>query len=123
MTEIKFNKKTQILELKLSGEITLKEVLKYIISIKENKTYPRLLKLKNDSKNADFKISIDDLEVIVMERNQMLEEYVFLIEAMIVGKPHEAALSILYKLKDNHDKYQLNVFSTDKGASNWLECW
>ena len=117
----KFNEQTWVLESEFVGEVTLTEVVNYIISTKENKTYPRVLKIKTNATNADFNFSIDDLETIVIENEKSLEKYDFIIDAIIVDNPKTTVLSMLYQELEKNDKYRFNIFSTDKGASQWLE--
>ena len=117
----KFNEQTWVLESEFVGEVTFTEVVNYIISTKENKTYPRVLKIKTNATNADFNFSIDDLETIVIENEKSLEKYDFIIDAIIVDNPKTTVLSMLYQELEKNDKYRFNIFSTDKGASQWLE--
>lgn len=118
----KFNQQTGILESEFTEDVTLVEIVNYKISLKENKTYPRLLKIKKNATNANFKFSIDDLETVVIENDKSLEKYDFIIAAIIVDNPQTTVISMLYqKLAKKNDKYRFEVFSTDKGASQWLE--
>ena len=121
MIVTEFNLEKGILESKFVGEITLTEIVNFRIKIKEKKTYPRILKIKTDISNANFKFSEDDLETIVIENDKSLENYNFIIEAVIAVNPQTTAFSILYQKLGENDKYNFNVFSTEKGASMWLE--
>ena len=120
MVIVKFNHQTGILETKFSGEIYLKEIIDYIISTKENDSYPRILKIKTDASTANFKFSIDDLEKIITENNKSLVMYNFIIDAIIVNNPQTTAISLLYQELEKNIKYKFNVFSTDEAAESWL---
>jgi phosphoketolase len=121
MVNSKFNQQTGILESEFTEDVTLTEIVDYIVSTKENIIYPRLLKIKTNATNANFKFSIDDLETIVIENDKSLEKYDFIIDAIIVDNPKTTVISMLYQELEKNDKYRFNVFSTDEGASNWLE--
>ena len=116
-----FNRQTGILESKFTEDVTLVEIVDYIISTKENKIYPRILKIKTNASKANFIFSINDLEKIVIENTKSLEKYDLIIDAIIVDNPKTTAISILYQELEKNNKYRFNIFSTDKGASEWLE--
>jgi len=121
MIEYEFNQKKGILETKFVGEVTLTEIINYIIDIKVNKKYPRILKIKTDATKAIFEFSTNDIKRIKLETDNMLEYYDFIIAVMIVSAPKTTAFSMLYKELKKNDKYKFNVFSTERGASQWLE--
>ena len=117
-----YNQQTEILETEFTKDVTLEEIVNYIISIKENKTYPRFLKIKTNATISNFAFSIDDIEKIAIETDKLLEKYNLISDAMIVDNPRTTAISMLYqKITGKNVKYRFNVFSTDKGASEWLE--
>jgi hypothetical protein len=121
MVTSEFNHKTGILESKFIGEVYLKEIIDYIISTKENNSYPRILKIITDASNANFNFEIDDLGKIITENDKSLEKYNHIIDAIIVTDPKNTAISILYQKLEINDKYTFDIFSTKNAASNWLE--
>lgn len=116
-----FNKKLGLLETKFEGDVILSEVVDYIIYTKENKTYPRKLKIITDATTANFNFSRSDINVILEENFKSLEKYDFIIDAMISENPKNTALSMLYKELVKTNKYEFNVFSTKSAALSWLE--
>ena len=121
MVTSEFNHKTGILESKFIGEVYLKEIIDYIISTKENTSYPRLLKIITDASNANFNFEINDLEKIITENEKSLEKYDNIIDAIIVDNPKNTAISMLYKELEKNDKYKFEIFITKKAALSWLE--
>ena len=97
------------------------QIINYIIETKENKEYPRTLKIKTDATNAIFGFSTNDIKKIILENDKSLEHYDFIIDAIIVSRPRTAAISMLYKELEKNNKYKFNVFSTEDGALQWLE--
>ena len=120
MVNVEFNYKSGILETTFKGEIYLKEIIDYIISTKENKSYPRILKIITDSRNANFNFTINDLEAIISENNKSLEKYDFIIDAIIVDNPKETAISMLYQEIGKNVKYKFDVFNSKEAAIKWL---
>ncbi|MFD1293807.1 hypothetical protein ACFQ5N_08170 [Lutibacter holmesii] len=116
-----FNKQTKILETEFTVDVSLNEIINYIIATKKNKTYPRLLKIKTNATTANFTFSIDDLEKIVIENRKSLEKYDFIIDAIIVEDPKTTVISMLYKELEKNKKYKFNIFSTEKAATMWLK--
>ncbi|MFA5298019.1 MAG: hypothetical protein WC389_07405 [Lutibacter sp.] len=121
MVTSKFNYETGILESIFVGEVYLKEILDYIISTKENNSFPRLLKIITDTNDANFNFDINDLEIIIAENEKSLEKYDYIIDAIIVDNPKNTAISMLYQKLGENGKYKFEVFSTKKAALNWLE--
>jgi len=121
MVNWNFNHKTGILESKFSGEVYLKEIVEYIINTKENKSYPRKLKIITDAMDANFVFTVNDLELIIDENNKSLEQYVSIIDAIVIADPKSTALSMLYQRLDKNDKYKFNIFSTEDAAKAWLD--
>ncbi len=123
MVTSEFNHKTGILESKYTGEVYLKEIIDYIISIKDNNSYPRLLKIKNDASEANFNFSINDLEKIKAENGKALEKYDCIYSAIVVDSPKTTAFSMFYKELKIDKKYKVEIFNTEKAALDWLKSY
>lgn len=115
-----FNHQTDILESKFEGKVALKEVLDYIIVTKNNKEYPRNLRIMTDASQATFDFSFNDLQSIVAENERSLEQYESISDAIIVSDPHTTALSILYQEMEKNPKYKFNIFATKEASIRWL---
>lgn len=120
MVLTKFNHKTGILDSQFIDEITLKEIVDYIISTKENSIYPRKLKILTDATKAIMSLKTDDLHVIVHENNKSIEKYDSIVDAIVIDKPKETAISLLYQEMAKNSKYRFQVFSTREAAIAWL---
>jgi len=102
----KYNQQTEILETEFTKDVTLEEIVNYIISIKENKIYHRFLKIKINATNSNFNFSVNDLKTIVIENDKLLEKYDFISDAIIVDNPRTTAISMLFqKLAEKNDKF------------------
>ncbi len=97
MVNSTFNDDLNILETQFKNEVYVKEITDYIKATKNNKTYPRTLKILTDASEALYKFSVNDLNTIISENNKSLEKYDAIIDAIIINSPQEAALSILYQ--------------------------
>lgn len=121
MISVKFNYKKGILESYFEGNVTLKEIVDYIIAIKENVSYPRALKILTDTTKANLDFIPDDLPIIVEENNKSLEKYEFITDAIVLDNPDNTALSVLYKELTLSNKYRFKLFSTREEATMWLD--
>jgi hypothetical protein len=120
MVIAQFNPQTKILESKFEGNVTLAEVVNYIIATKENNSYPRKLKILTDSIDAIFNFTIEDLEIIVEENYKSLEKYDLIIDAIIIDDPKNTVLSMLYLELVKTNKYKFEIFATKSAAIDWL---
>jgi len=121
MVITEFNKKTGILDTKFDGDVNIKEIVDYIIGTKENKSYPRILKILTDATTANMDFTPRDLTLIVEENYRSLEKYDFIIDAILLKSPKETAMSILYQELAKTNKYIFQVFSTREAAIKWLQ--
>jgi hypothetical protein len=120
MVTTKFNPNTNILESKFEGNVTLAEIVNYIIETKKNKAYPRKLKILTDSSKATFNFTIEDLEIIVEENYKSLEKYDLIIDAILVDDPKKTVLTMLYMELAKTNKYKFEIFATKSAALHWL---
>lgn len=120
MVTTKFNQQTNILESKFEGNVILSEIVNYIIETKENKSYPRKLKILTDSVDGIFNFTIEDLKIIVEENYKSLEKYELIIDAIIIDDPKNTALSMLYLELAKTNKYKFEIFATKSAALDWL---
>ena len=115
-----FNDQKGILDSNFTGDITLQEVVDYIVATRKNKSYPRKLKILTDATNSNMNFNASDLCTIVSENNKSLENYQYIIDAIIIESPKETALSMLYQEIAKNKKYMFSVFSTREAALEWL---
>lgn len=115
-----FNHQTAILESKFEGKISINDLVKYSHTIKENKSYPRFLKILIDSKKAIANFPSNDLALLAEEHFKVVEKYDYMITAIILETPMETAFAMLFQnlIKNNKSKFQL--FATREAAMNWL---
>ena len=118
----KFNNKTGLLETKFEGEVTINEIVDYLHSIQENKTYPRVLKIITDATNADMNFTPGDIRIMIEKKFKTSSKYEFIVIAMIVSKPKETAFSILYHelTKAKIKNHRCEIFSTKDAALHFL---
>jgi hypothetical protein len=117
----KFDKVTGILRSRFEGNVTLEEIIEYIDETRKNISYPRGLKILTEADNAEFDFKPDDLLAIVEANNKSIEEYDYIIDAIIVSDSKATALSMLYQEFSKNKKYRFNIFSTKEAASEWLK--
>ena len=118
----KFNSKTGVLETKFEGEVSVKDIRDYILSIRKNKSLPPVVKIYSDATNARFEenVSRKDLEIFLEENRITLTQKKFAYDAFVISSTLETALGMLYRELNKIDNYKVEVFSTKEAAINWL---
>ena len=121
MIKYKYNKETDIVETIFEGEISFKEMLDYIISIREDKELPNRLKIFSDTTKGKLKerFRSKNLKQFLDENKATLEQKEFIYDAFVISGTFEMALAMLYRELINYDNYKFNVFSTKKAAIEW----
>jgi hypothetical protein len=117
----KFNTETGLLESKWEGEVQLSEIIDYIVRTKENTNYPRHLKIITSAENAILSLNFQDLKQISEENKLSVERYSAIIDAFVVDKAVEAALTTMYEQVSEIRGYTFKVFSTKEAALEWLD--
>lgn len=121
MITSEFNQLTGFLDSRFKGKVKLQEIVDFMEATKNNRIFPRSLKILTDTTNAEFDMTTFDLNKIVEANNQSLEQYDYIIDAIVLENPKETALSILYQEMAANKKYVFQVFSTREAAKSWLE--
>jgi len=121
MIKAEYNNQKGILHSTFEGNVTLEEIVDYIVATKENKSYPRTLKILTNASKANMVFSPEDLAIIVEENYKSLEKYEYIIDAIVLSSPKETAFSVLYQELAKTKKYKFQVFSTNEAAIEWLD--
>ena len=120
MVTAEFDTDTGILNARFKDMVTLSDILDYIDSTRLNRSYPRKLKIITDAKGADYNFAPDDLHKIVEANNRSMEQYDYIIDAIITDDSKTTAISMLYQEFSRVANYRFKVFSTKETAINWL---
>ncbi len=122
MITYKLNTETGILETTIKGEVTIGDFINYIISLSQDKTLPKKLKIFSDATEGWFSgdTTPDDLIKIVEANNLSLAQRDFICDAFILSSSLETAMGQLYMKLSKADNYRFKVFSDKKAALKWL---
>ena len=123
MIKYEFNKLTGIVETTFEEEVSIKDVIEYILSLREDKTLPKKLKIFTDASKGKFTedVTPKDLEKLIEENAISLSQRDFIYDAFVVSSSFEMALSMLYQELIEIQNYKVGVFSTKEAALNWLK--
>jgi len=121
MIKTKFDRHSGILESRFEGQITVDEIVDYIIATKKNQLYPRVLKILTNATTALMNFSPAALTRIVEENYKSLVQYEYIIDAIVIDSPRATAMTILYQELAKTNKYRFEIFSTRESAQLWLE--
>ncbi len=120
MIKAEFNPDTGILIATFEGVIRIKEIIDYMDATRQNLSYPRKLKILTDASDADYNFSPQDLHAVVEANNRSLEQYEYIIDAIIAANSKTTAITMLYQEFSRTQKYHFRVFSTREAALKWL---
>ena len=120
MIRVEYNSEEGYLCSTYEGDIKKQDLIDYIDATRLNKSYPRKLKIITDSTKANMLLSNTDLELVMKANLRSLEQYDFIIDAIITLNPKETAFSMLYREMVATNKNKFEVFSTKEVALRWL---
>lgn len=120
---IKFThiKEDNIIYVERHGEIVLEDIIKYVEDIDQFALDLEHIFILDDMRNSTTKFTIVDNPIIIDEIKKRISKYVEVRCAVLVDKPFDTALSILYEnLARSVDNYSYKTFSTKDAGKKWL---
>ncbi|MCK5169762.1 MAG: hypothetical protein KAQ75_07780 [Bacteroidales bacterium] len=117
-----FNSVTGILEAKFEDKVSIKDIIEYVLLLREDKSLPKKLKILTDATKGKFPKGVvpKDMIKLVEVNKESLAQRDFIYDAFIVSGTFEMALGMLYKSISKTKNYRFNVFSTKEAALKWL---
>lgn len=118
-----FNKQRQILGIVALDVVTVDQIIEYYISISKDNSLPRNLNILIDASKAKFQkgINKNEDEKVRLALKEALKVFDSICEAIIVDKPNETAISMLFReYNQNIKNFSFEIFSTQKAAIKWL---
>lgn len=104
-----------------ANKIDKEELVSYIKGVKQNKEYPRQIKILIDANTVLFDFSVEELQSIAAVHKELMDDYERIWIAFVVNSPNETALSFLYKQFAELDYLRFTILSTKENAIGWLE--
>ncbi len=122
MITYKFNKKKDFVETVITDTIRIKDLTEYILTVAEDKSLPKKLKILSDARRGKFhpEVEPEDLNIITEANDKSLSARDFICDAFIVSGSIETALAQLYTKFSKAKNYNFKVFSTVEAAEEWL---
>ena len=122
MVTYKFNSETNILETTFTGQVEVSDISEYIISISEDDSLPKGLRIYTNAKRARFmpSVSPSQLSKLVKANKVSLSKRDFIYDCFVVSGSIEMALGQMYREISRTKKYKFNIVSTEESALEWL---
>lgn len=115
-----FNQDTGVLEITMSGEISLNQLMEYILmSPKENK--PQEIRTIVDCRNAEFQVEPESIEDLAEAVLRVSEYHISIINAVVLSSPHDTAVALLFQERYRNENFALKIFSTYTSALEWIK--
>ncbi|MCK5028929.1 MAG: STAS/SEC14 domain-containing protein [Bacteroidales bacterium] len=123
MITYKFNKEEGILETTFSGDVSIKDISEYILTLSKDKTLPGKLKILTDVTKGKFSEGVipKDMTILVEANKKSLAQRDFTYDAFVVSGSFEMALGMLYQKLNKIKNYKVGIFSTKEAALKWLQ--
>lgn len=122
MITFSYNKEENIFYIERRDEIELDDLIKYIEGIDQYSKNMDNLYILDDIRNSISKFTIEDIPTIIDEVKKRISKYKEVRCAVLVDKPFDTALSMLYEnLSSIIENYLYKTFSTTEAGKNWLK--
>jgi hypothetical protein len=100
--------------------VTLNDMLRGLDFLYNDKTLPRRLRIVEDARNSTVDFAYEAILILSKRMHEVAKKYTSIRHAVIHNDPKNVALALLIEKKKEDENYFLGVFSTSKGAFNWL---
>lgn len=120
MISYHFNKEMQILEVNYIGNVTFEDLMEYGEMMRNNKSFPRELKIITDASSASYQLEPEDIAKLLKALREQVKPFNTVKNAVLHQKPKETAMSFLVENDGPIPNYKHNVFSTREAALAWL---
>lgn len=120
MVTFNYNKKKGFLETFFTEKTTQEEIIDFLKSISEVDTFPMNLRILIDSTKGSLSLHPGQLYQILDENVKLFSHYNTLKVAIVLDRPIDTALAVIYTRLIQLENYQFQVFNTIAAASVWL---
>jgi hypothetical protein len=121
MIDYVYNSRSKILEVKVTGDISIEGIIGHYNYIAENDALPDILRILIDCRGAAFDVDINSIESTTEAVKKSLKRYKIIKEAILVDKPFATAVAKIFQLFNSKIKnYSFEIFSTEDASRNWL---
>lgn len=110
----------EYLYVKSKDVVSFDDMLGGLDFLYHDKTLPRKLRIIEDARNSKVDFAIEAVQILSERMHEVAKKYISIRHAVIHNDPKNVALAMLMEKKKLDENYFLNVFSTSKGAFNWL---
>jgi hypothetical protein len=105
---------------KSDTKVGIENMLKGLEFLKENSSLPRRLRILEDATHVNVNFDKNDFERIYNKLQEVSQNYISIRHAVIQDSPENTALAILLCKKLKFDNYTLGIFSSEQGATEWI---
>lgn len=121
MYNIFYNKDEDVIFAKRHGDITVPDIISYIIEIEHKFGYKDKILVLEDYRFGVTKYDMDDYPVIVDELKKRIGDRMVK-TAVLVDSPSDTALSMIFGyISEQIVNYSFKTFSTERAAIQWLK--
>jgi len=120
MVTFSYNEQKDYLETFFNDKTTTAEVINYLKEIRKKTDYPKNLKILINSKNGKLVINPISLKQILEENIKLFSVFSTLKVGIVIDKPVDTALAVIYTRLIQLEKYQFHVFNTFEAAELWI---
>ncbi|MCU4175970.1 hypothetical protein [Carboxylicivirga sp. N1Y90] len=122
MITSRYDKDEDIVYVERHGNVDINDLVKYVVSLDHDFNHLNSLHIIDDLRNSTSTFKQKEYPAIIKEIEARIKRYDKVKCAVVVEKPKETALSILYKMTSKSiDKYTYETFSTLEAAKRWLK--
>lgn len=116
-----YNKKTKILEVKTSGIIVIGDIINHCLKTIKDDSLPKNLKILVDCRNTLLNVKADEISLSHDALENAHNKYDSIQEAILVDKPNETVVAMLFKDSIEFENFSFGIFCTESAARLWLK--
>ncbi len=115
-----YKQEQNCIETLFTGKVTKTEIIDFIHLLIRNNDYPKDLKILINASQGRLFLKPSNLFPILEENIKMFTIYNTLKVGIVIERPIDTALAVLYTRLIQLDRYQFHVFNTETAARQWI---
>ncbi|TLX72132.1 hypothetical protein E9993_18890 [Labilibacter sediminis] len=120
MVTYNYNKDKEILETFFVNNVTQGEIINFLKAIRSTNEMPKDLRMLIDSTKGSLALNPAQLYKILDENIKLFSRFNTLKVAIVLDRPVDTALAVIYTRLIQLERYQFQVFNTILAATGWI---
>jgi hypothetical protein len=121
MREYHFNRTLALLEMRITGHVSLNDIIEHYTMIADDESLPDDLRVLINCTEIQMDVKNKEIKKTMASLKKALKKHTYLKEAIVVSRPYATVIALLFgSMARKFKNYKFKVFSTEDAGREWL---